>query len=165
MYQIFQFNILCLWFYFMELVLVTGSFWISYYPINTEYILVWTVNYNLVCLVFNLELLSFLILYLIVFLGYPLLQKIKDFWFSWLKTDWNQWERRYIRSHTPQVTVWSDTCDRSYQWKSNLICKNQKLNLSTFSRHKHLKNVLFNTLNKKIINKQICQTMIIDLEK
>lgn len=152
MYQIFQFNILCLWFYFMELVLVTGSFSISYYPINTEYILVWTVNYNLVCLVFNLELLSFLILYLIVFLGYPLLQKIKDFWFSWLKTDWNQWERRYIRSHTPK-------------WKSSLICKNQKLNLSTFSRHKHLKKVLFNTLNKKIINKQICQTMIIDLEK
>lgn len=118
MYQIFQFNILCLWFYFMELVWFTGSFWISYYPINTEYILVWTVNYYLVCLVFNLELLSFLILYLIVFLGYPLLQKIKDFWFSWLKTDWNQWERRYIdpipqRSRCDQTLVIDHTSGKA----------------------------------------------------
>lgn len=146
----------------MELVLFTGSFWISYYLINTEYILVWTVNYYLVCLVFNLELLSFLILYLIVLFRLPTFTniniKIKDFWFSWLKTDWNQWERRYIRSHTPKVTVWSDTCDRSYQWKSSLIYKNKKFNLSTFSRHKHF-------LNKEIINKQICRTIIIDLEK
>lgn len=147
----------------MELVLVTGSFWISYYPINTEYILVWPLNYYLVCLVFNLELLSFLILYLI-FLGYPLLQKIKDFWFSWHKTDWNQWEWRYIRDPIPQRS----RCDQTLlidhtSGKAALFVKNQKLNLSTFSRH--FKNVLFNTLNKKIINKQICQTMIIDLEK